>query len=374
MKDFKKEEMISIAQRENNEKRAYLFVNAFQAKHIPVSPLQALSLFEALAKKVYSQNQSQKMTIIGFAETATAIGSGVAGHCPRDAYYIHTSRENMPKKDIVVEFQEEHSHATEQILFCEQKEKMLFQSKKILFVEDEITTGKTILNFVQALKQKGIQSEFAACSIVNSMTQAHREVFLKNNIQLYQLFTMEQMDGQKEFSQKSIVLEKRAEHLPSWIEYQTVFGKIDPRLGTDAKQYQMACEALANKIYDMFEKKTGKNILVLGTEECMYPAIVTGAYFEKRGKNVKTHSTTRSPIVAREEENYPIFNKSSFESVYEKGRKTYLYNLTNYDTVIMITDAHSFNKMGVKALLKALKNYGNDNIIIIRWKEHENVL
>ena len=33
-----KNNMIGIAQRENNHKRNYLFVNRFQAKHIPVSP------------------------------------------------------------------------------------------------------------------------------------------------------------------------------------------------------------------------------------------------------------------------------------------------------------------------------------------------
>ncbi len=371
MKDFKKEEIISIAQRENNQKRGYLFVNHLQAKHIPVSPSKALSLFQALAEEI---DQHEKMTIIGFAETATAIGSGVSANCPYDVYYIHTSRENLPKENIVVEFKEEHSHATQQMLFCKDEEKMLFQSQKILFVEDEITTGKTILNFIKALKEKGIKAEFAACSIANSMTQEHRKNFLENDIQLYELFGIEQADCEKVFSQSSIVLEKQTEQLPKSIEYQSIFGKIDPRVGSFAKEYQKACETLAKKIYDMFEKKVGNNILVLGTEECMYPAIVTGVYFEKKGKNVKTHSTTRSPIVARKEENYPIFNKSIFESVYEKGRKTYLYNLTKYDTVIIVTDAQNYNKVGVKGLLKALKNYENDNIIIIRWKKDENFL
>ena len=149
-----KNNMIGIAQRKNNHKRNYLFVNRFQAKHIPVSPSKALKLFQKLGEKVYCDYKNKKTTMIGFAETATAIASTVAIHCPDDVYYIHTSRETLPSKYSVVEFKEEHSHATQQILYCKKAEEMLFQSEKILFIEDEITTGKTILNFIEALQKK----------------------------------------------------------------------------------------------------------------------------------------------------------------------------------------------------------------------------
>ncbi len=365
-----KNNMIGIAQRENNHKRNYLFVNRFQAKHIPVSPSKALKLFQKLGEKVYCDYKNKKTTMIGFAETATAIASTVAIHSPDDVYYIHTSREILPSKHSVVEFKEEHSHATQQILYCKKVEEMLFQAEKILFIEDEITTGKTILNFIEALQKKGIYADFGACSIVNSMDKQHRDVFHEKNISLYALLNWNESISDKLFLDNTIVNEKMKRELPSSVHYMTLYTTVNPRLGCSAKEYQMCCMHLAEQIYNIVCSNTIKSILILGTEECMYPAILTGEYIEKKGicKTVKTHSTTRSPIVPRVQQQYPIFNRISFESLYEKGRKTYLYNLEKYDIVIIVTDAQNYNKTGEQQLLQSLKSYGNETVTIINWR------
>ena len=365
-----KNNMIGIAQRENNHKRNYLFVNRFQAKHIPVSPSKALKLFQKLGEKVYCDYKNKKTTMIGFAETATAIASTVAIHSPDDVYYIHTSREILPSKHSVVEFKEEHSHATQQILYCKKAEEMLFQSEKILFIEDEITTGKTILNFIEALQKKGIYADFGACSIVNSMDKQHRDVFHEKNISLYALLNWNESISDKLFLDNTIVNEKMKRELPSSVHYMTLYTTVNPRLGCSAKEYQMCCMHLAEQIYNIVCSNTINSILILGTEECMYPAIFTGEYIEKKGicKTVKTHSTTRSPIVPRVQQQYPIFNRISFESLYEKGRKTYLYNLEKYDIVIIVTDAQNYNKTGEQQLLQSLKSYGNETVTIINWR------
>ena len=365
-----KNDMIGIAQRENNHKRNYLFVNRFQAKHIPVSPSKALKLFQKLGEKVYCDYKNKKTTMIGFAETATAIASTVAIHSPDDVYYIHTSREILPSKHSVVEFKEEHSHATQQILYCKKVEEMLFQAEKILFIEDEITTGKTILNFIEALQKKGIYADFGACSIVNSMDKQHRDVFHEKNISLYALLNWNESISDKLFLDNTIVNEKMKRELPSSVHYMTLYTTVNPRLGCSAKEYQMCCMHLAEQIYNIVCSDTIKSILILGTEECMYPAILTGEYIEKKGicKTVKTHSTTRSPIVPRVQQQYPIFNRISFESLYEKGRKTYLYNLEKYDIVIIVTDAQNYNKTGEQQLLQSLKSYGNETVTIINWR------
>ncbi len=365
-----KNDMIGIAQRENNHKRNYLFVNRFQAKHIPVSPSKALKLFQKLGEKVYCDYKNKKTTMIGFAETATAIASTVAIHSPDDVYYIHTSRETLPSKYSVVEFKEEHSHATQQILYCKKAEEMLFQSEKILFIEDEITTGKTILNFIEALQKKGIHADFGACSIINSMDKQHRDVFHEKNISLYTLLNWNESISDKLFLDNTIVNEKMKRELPGTVHYMTLYTTVNPRLGCSAKEYQMCCMHLAEQIYNIVCSNTINSILILGTEECMYPAIFTGEYIEKKGicKTVKTHSTTRSPIVPRVQEQYPIFNRISFESLYEKGRKTYLYNLEKYDIVIIVTDAQNYNKTGEQQLLQSLKSYGNETVTIINWR------
>ena len=68
---------LRIAKRYNNPKRSYLLVNPLQAKHIPVSPAAALEMMGALGNQVAAKYPEARL-VIGFAETATAIGAAVA--------------------------------------------------------------------------------------------------------------------------------------------------------------------------------------------------------------------------------------------------------------------------------------------------------
>ena len=74
--NYNQNNLISIAKRDNNTKRPFLLVNPMQGKHIPVAPSKCLLLFQALADKVFdTKSYTYRHTmIIGFAETATAIG------------------------------------------------------------------------------------------------------------------------------------------------------------------------------------------------------------------------------------------------------------------------------------------------------------
>ena len=48
MNTYTAEKILRIAKRFNNQKRTYLLVNPLQAKHIPVSPKDSLSMMKAL--------------------------------------------------------------------------------------------------------------------------------------------------------------------------------------------------------------------------------------------------------------------------------------------------------------------------------------
>ena len=365
--NWKNKGCLGIAQREKNQKRSYVIVNALQGKHIPVSPTKALALFEALGEKIYPHCKGKTTVFIGFAETATAIGSAVAAGCPHEAYYIHTTREQMTEAYKIVEFQEEHSHATEQMLFCKEKQSMLLEADNIIFVEDEITTGKTILNFVEALEKQGLFGKFGAASLVNSMTEERKALFAEKGISLYFLTSLEEKPENVAFSSETVVSEKRYDTIPE-CNIIDQWGKVEPREGILAKEYADACKTLAEQLFHKVPQ-TGGNLLVLGTEECMYPAMITAHYFEQKGQwqSVKNHATTRSPIVPRAEENYPLWNRCTLESFYEKGRTTYIYNLQQYDHVLIITDS-SAETAGKTTLLRALAAYGNETITLVRWK------
>lgn len=374
--DFSVDQFIGIAQRENNNKRNYLLVNYLQAKHIPVSPQKALCLFEKLGEQFYEIYKEKKVAFIGFAETATAIGAAIACAFPNECYYLHTTREKMDNIYRVVDFQEEHSHATQQELFCCDAENMLFQSDNIIFVEDEITTGKTIINFVEKLEQKGIKSKqkFVAVSLINSMDKDSVEKFEEKGIELYYLMKLENNFNKLTFEDPQQLEQIKKEKITlANFELKIFFGRIEPRVGVKTSIYKKACETLGQDILKFYQlkNKKDKKILILGTEEFMYPAIIAARKIEETFEDciVKVHSTTRSPIVPSLEENYPIKNKSSFQSIYEKERKTYIYNLEVYDFVIIVTDAVNFNEMGMQELISSLQAYENRDILVVRWVE-----
>ena len=141
--EYVESDLVKIAKRENNTKRSYLVVDPLQGKHIPVVPSKALELYTSLADTIRNEYQSESLLLVGFAETATAIGAQVAVSI--GAKYIQTTREPIPNVEYMF-FEEEHSHATEQKLVKDDIDSVINQIDRIVFIEDEVTTGNTILN------------------------------------------------------------------------------------------------------------------------------------------------------------------------------------------------------------------------------------
>ena len=140
---FELTDLLTIAKRDNNTLRPYLFVNPLQGKHIPADPIVSLQLFRLLAQKVEQRYQGERLLAIGFAETATAIGAAVAWYAENVAYYMTTTREDIAGAEYL-HFTESHSHATDQRLIANGLEDCLETIDRIVFAEDEVTTGSTI--------------------------------------------------------------------------------------------------------------------------------------------------------------------------------------------------------------------------------------
>lgn len=96
MNTYTADNILRIAKRFNNQKRTYLLVNPLQAKHIPVSPKASLGMMKALGDMLANKYPDTKL-VIGFAETATAIGAVVAESFSSKCVYIHTTRENVSR-------------------------------------------------------------------------------------------------------------------------------------------------------------------------------------------------------------------------------------------------------------------------------------
>ena len=394
------EKMIAIAKRENNPKRDFLIVNKFQGKHIPVSPTKAIDLFSKLAEKIKTSKNS---LVIGFCETATAIGFQIAKELKLP--YIHTTRENYADSDAMF-FSEEHSHATEQKLLKDGFDEIIDKLEEIIFVEDEITTGKTVLNIIDSFKKHYKQNiKFSVVAIINGMNQQNTDIFSKKNIDVYYILKTDSSDYANRFmdispSGKTFDLftnftyeknptshskissnshqnnypytkinDNKPDYCDDEVKYFNLTGFVNTRKICSNNEYTKAYTKLAQDTINILERENipkNSEILLLGTEEFMYPAIFVGAEIEKLGFNVITHSTTRSPICVSPEEEYPLNFRYEISSVYQKDRKTFIYNLKEYDLVYVLSEITADN---FSSLIEALRISGNKKIRIVRWCE-----
>lgn len=378
--NYQQKDLVRIAKRENNTKRNYLVVDPLQGKHVPVEPSKALNLFKSLAEKLQGKYEGERLLLIGFAETATAIGAQAA--ITLGTKYIQTTREVIQDARYLF-FSEAHSHATEQKLVKDDIDRVINDIDRIVFIEDEVTTGNTIMNIIKIItKEYQKKTKFAVASLLNGMTEEYLKIYQDEKIELHYLVKTDhsgygavaeqyRCDGlyicaipenhTHESADIDVQSEKNMrEHIIS------IPGWMNARRFVDAKQYEAACRKLAETVIAETGVKQGERVLVIGTEEFMYPALLTGQEIEKMGCEVRSHSTTRSPIAVSTEEEYPLHCRYELRSLYDPDRKTFIYDLESYDRVIVMTDSALVSLKGLETLIYALR-MKNENITVIRW-------
>lgn len=178
--NYQQKDLVRIAKRENNTKRNYLVVDPLQGKHVPVEPSKALNLFKSLAEKLQGKYEGERLLLIGFAETATAIGAQAA--ITLGTKYIQTTREVIPDARYLF-FSEAHSHATEQKLVKDDIDRVINDIDRIVFIEDEVTTGNTIMNIIKIItKEYQKKIKFAVASLLNGMTEESLKIYQDEKI------------------------------------------------------------------------------------------------------------------------------------------------------------------------------------------------
>ena len=362
---YTEKELVGIAKRENNNKRKYLVVNTRQGKHVPVSPKMALDMFRELGSSIREEYKNEKVLVVGFAETATAIGAALA--IELESAYIQTTREIIEDVEYLF-FSEEHSHATEQKLVKDDIESIIFDIDRIIFAEDEVTTGKTIMNIISILDKLYPDTvKYSVASILNGMDESAMGLYKKKSIKLHYLVKTSHSEYDTiadSFAGDGKYHDCNTDEYNGEIKQLKLSSMMNTRRLTDTAEYQKWCDQLYSKLEVYIDEKV-KNALVIGTEEFMYPAIYVAKCIEEKGVLVKTHSTTRSPIAVSGEDNYPLHERFELKSMYDKNRVIYIYDLQQYDLVFIISDSENKYKEGINSLLNALNIEKNRNIILI---------
>ena len=340
---YQEQDVLRLARRWNNAKRSYLLVDPLQAKHVPVGPSAALAMMRSLGDLLL-QEAGDAGLLIGFAETATAI-SGAAALCfGNDLQYLQTTRESCSSFRML-EFREEHSHAVTQQIASAPLEGL--QTRRIIMIDDEISTGRTIENIIAVLRREfpALQeTEFVIGSVICRLSEERRRALSEQGIRFVSLVPVADRDFESAVSEMDAVPPVMAERsdMP-YSMYQAAHPLPAFRTGTDTGTMRTALDRFTEECGSYLREQlpeTGR-ILVLGTEECMLPAIMAGQYLEEHcpGLSVFTHATTRSPIGICGAADYPCPNGVQLASFYEAERVNYLYNIRDYDAVAVVTDS-----------------------------------
>ncbi|MDU2122280.1 MAG: phosphoribosyltransferase domain-containing protein [Clostridium celatum] len=353
------DDLIIMGKRINNPKRNFLFISKVLGKHIEAKPKVCKEIGLKLARLIVDKEErsyknNEKISVIGFAETATGLGMAVASYI-KNSYYITTTRECITELKSILKFEEEHSHATTHKCFPLDKDKLV-NSEKIILVDDEITTGKSMINIIKELNKVTNAKKFIILSILDWRNEEHRKVYddlvSKENINVEVLSLI---SGDIKVNDSAIYIDNNDEVIndTTYVLNYNVLDRIDlktsyekevesyllhtGRFGVEFNEIQALeskCKDIANRLQGLIE--CNEKILVLGHGENIYIPCRIASYIKG---NVYFKSTTISPIYCENSDGYPIKEKHVF---YHKGVKYYFYNKSEieekYDKVILITE------------------------------------
>ncbi|MGL4848740.1 MAG: phosphoribosyltransferase domain-containing protein [Clostridium sp.] len=341
-------DLIVMGKRSNNEKRNFLFISKVLGKHLEIKPKVCREIGKDLVKLLDKNNSP---LVLGFAETATGIGMAAASHI-KDSYYVTTTREEIESVKSIFEFDEEHSHAVEHRCLLEDKGK-LFNAKEIVLVDDEITTGKSMLNIISEIIKHTKVRNFKIITILDWRNKEYLDLyekFIKENSVNIEVLSL--IKGEIEIKSNEVYKDEDGEELKEKSEVidlniferrieKTKFGeesylKNSGRFGVSYDEI-IGLEDRAKFAARAINKLVGKGkILVLGHGENIYIPSRIGSYLEG---DIYYKTTTRSPIYCEKTEGYPIQSKNIF---FNKDVKYYFYNKEivekEYDKVVLITE------------------------------------
>ena len=338
---WKWQDLLGFAER-INPKRAFLFVSKVLGRHIPVSPHIMRHAFTDLAKLVPG-DLPEPVLVIGMAETAVGLGAGVhqvLQQCYPEAIYVTTTRHPVHGAPLLARFLEEHSHAQDQLLYGSpdaELQQQILNSKSIVLVDDEASTGKTFVNLIHALQQAGLNqiSHVVTATLADWSSGIH---IADLNCQSVALMT-----GKWQW--------RDAEH-PIQINMPKVdtvaFGAFDtlaqPTWGRLPIQDSGAHIRLA--------VQPDERILVLGSGEYVWSSFLLAEYLQQQGADVKFSAITRSPIAV----GHAIQSALAFADNYGLGIQNFVYNINpqHYDRVLITVETATHSV--AKSLLEALPN------------------
>ena len=338
---WKWQDLLGFAER-INPKRAFLFVSKVLGRHIPVSPHIMRHAFTDLAKLVPG-DLPEPVLVIGMAETAVGLGAGVHQVLQQrypEAIYVTTTRHPVHGAPLLARFLEEHSHAQDQLLYGSpdaELQQQILNSKSIVLVDDEASTGKTFVNLIHALQQAGLNqiSHVVTATLADWSSGIH---IADLNCQSVALMT-----GKWQWHD--------AEH-PIQINMPKVDTVAFGAFATLAEPTWGRLPIQDSGAHIRLAVQPDERILVLGSGEYVWSSFLLAEYLQQQGADVRFSAITRSPIAV----GHAIQSALAFSDNYGLGIQNFVYNINpqDYDRVLITVETATHSV--AKSLLEALPN------------------
>jgi len=315
---------------------------------------------------------ANKTLFIGFAETATGLAQSVFQNFS-NASYIHTTREKITSIEPALLFNEEHSHAVEHSLFPYGHD-FLNNFEDIVLIDDELTTGKSALNLIKCLPGKS----FGILSILDWRDAKSYKMFRdeKNkNVRVCSLLKgYIQCNKSKNIVSDAITIPTLSTKLIPYKEYIFEiadgidgYNKSTGRFGLNSTDNQKISEEIKSVSEVLKKERTDGNCLCIGTGEFIY---IPCAISSNLGNNVYFHSTTRSPVHARNIDAYGNKNKVAFQSPEDDTITNYLYNIPdNFYNQVFLLSEKPLTKEKKEEFNKIFSHFHVNSIIFVCWKD-----
>ncbi|MFC9846361.1 phosphoribosyltransferase [Streptomyces sp. NPDC127595] len=374
--DEKLSDLLGLALR-RNPKRAHLLVSNVLGKHVPQSPSVVYGHGFALGRRVrdlLGADECRAAVVLGYAETATGLG-----HCVADgvglAPYLHSTRRPVPGVASAGGFEESHSHATSHLLLPENPD-LLAGPGPLVLVDDEFSTGNTILNTIRDLHARYPRERYVVVALVDMRSAADmgrldefaREIGARVDLVTAASGTVRLPEGVLQKGQ-ALVAEQEAAALSAPAGPAVLAARARARvraarvtrveLGwprgvpdggrhgfTPGQRIRLdgALPALTARIAEALPDDA-RRVLVLGFEELMYAPLRLARELEQVvAAEVRYSTTTRSPVLALDDPGYAIRSRLVFPAHDNPGDgpgERYAYNVAGagFDAVIAVVDS-----------------------------------
>ncbi|MFE9361303.1 phosphoribosyltransferase [Streptomyces sp. NPDC006978] len=364
-------ELLGLALR-RNPKRAHLLVSNVLGKHVPQRPSVVHGVGYELGERVRNllgEAEARRAVVLGYAETATGLGHAVAdglGVAP----YLHSTRRPVPGVAQAGGFEEAHSHATSHLLLPEDPDLLKATAEgspsPLVLVDDEFSTGNTVLNTIRALHARYPRDRYVIVALVDMRSEADRgrlaefaqEIGARVDLVARARGTVRLPEGVLEKG-RSLVAEHDARDAgpvasgssaprpPVRVALDWPAGVPDGGRHGFTPVHRAALEAalpaMGARIADALCE--ARRVLVLGFEELMYaPLRLATALEDATTAEVRYSTTTRSPVLAVDDPGYAIRSRLVFpahDDPADGPGDRYAYNVAGagFDAVVAVVDS-----------------------------------